>query len=162
MLDYVELLKAVHYDPGTGIWTRLIDVPNCPAGQRADVTCIKGAYRRVRLLGKSFLAHRLAVFYMTGKWPPNKVDHRDTDGTNNRWTNLREATQKQNSHNSRTPRTNKSGFKGVFWSKGRRRWCAQIKLKKNTHLGYFDSALAAHEAYVAAAQKHRGEFARVA
>jgi hypothetical protein len=49
-------------------------------------------------------------------------------------------------------------FKGVTWHVGRFR--ASIKVNGRTiHLGRYDTAEQAHEAYVAAAQKHFGKYA---
>lgn len=95
------------------------------------------------------------------KPPAHKVvDHEDGDGLNNRRYNLRIATRGQNQFNSRKPVTNKSGFKGVSWYKRRQIWIATISLQdKTTHLGYFDTPEAAHEAYKKAAREMHGEFA---
>jgi AP2 domain len=54
---------------------------------------------------------------------------------------------------------NKVGFKGVTFEK--RRFRAQItKDDKQYHLGYFATPEAAHAAYVEAAKRLHGEFAR--
>jgi len=58
------------------------------------------------LLWESLAAHRVAFLYMTGRWP-DEVDHRDGDGTNNRWRNLREVTREVNMQNRRRGRTHK-------------------------------------------------------
>ena len=38
----------------------------------------------------------MAFLYVNGSFPSHVIDHRDTDGTNNRWDNLRPATNSQN------------------------------------------------------------------
>lgn len=90
------------------------------------------------------------------------IDHINGDGFDNRRSNLRLATTAQNAQNLRTPRDNKSGYKGVYFDKHRGRWKASIKppapLRRKT-LGYFDSAEDAARAYNKAAQEHFGEFA---
>jgi hypothetical protein len=99
------------------------------------------------------------VALLTGKWPIGEVDHIDTDGGNNVWTNLRESTRRQNASNTRTKSTNTSGFKGV--SRTRKRWMATITVNyRMTYLGTFDTKEEAHEAYVEAAKRLHGEFAR--
>jgi hypothetical protein len=91
---------------------------------------------------------------MTGEWPKTLIDHRDGDGLNNRWLNLRCATYKINNQNQRAPRSdNKSGFLGVCAHKNR--FYAYIKIgDKVKNLGAFLTAEEAHEAYLAAKRKH--------
>jgi hypothetical protein len=48
-----------------------------------------------------YSAHRLAWFYVHGKWPQSGIDHRNGDIGDNRIENLREATQAQNCANKR-------------------------------------------------------------
>jgi hypothetical protein len=97
--------------------------------------------------------------------PPHgmDIDHINGDGLDNRWSNLRLATRAENIRNSRTKATNTSGFKGVSWHKRDRKWQAHIKINgRSKNLGLFEAPEDAHAAYVAAAQKYHGEFARAA
>jgi hypothetical protein len=94
-----------------------------------------------------------------GKYPHLWIDHRDGDPTNNKLDNLREATPSQNSANSHAYITNKSGAKGVSWSKYK--WRAQIR--KNgvaIHIGVYNSIEEAKEAYNLKAVELFGEFVR--
>ena len=87
-------------------------------------------------------------------------DHINGCGLDNRRKNLRPATKEQNGWNSRKKITNSSGYIGVSLHVCGK-WAAQIRVgKRKQHLGLFVTALAAHEAYSAAALEHRGEFAR--
>ena len=91
------------------------------------------------------------------------VDHVDLNGLNNRRENLRIATPQQNCFNRRKTRANTSGFKGVCWNKRCGKWQAGIRINgKTTHLGLFETAEAAHDAYCQAADQHHGEYARAA
>ena len=99
---------------------------------------------------------------MTSKWP-DYVDHVDLHKHNNRWENLREANAAQNGQNTPRRKNKTSQYKGVYWNKELHKWSAQICINKvNTHIGHYHYEIEAHEAYVAKAKKHFGEFARAA
>lgn len=86
------------------------------------------------------------------------VDHRNHDGLDNRRSNLRPASQSQNTANQRQRRDNTSGYRGV--SRKRRRWIAQIRVNGvQQHIGTYDTPVAAARAYDAAASAAFGEFA---
>lgn len=100
--------------------------------------------------------HRL----LTGATPGLVVDHRNHDGLDNRRSNLRVCTTAQNGANARRSAANRSGFKGVSWHKARGKWRAYIEVNRQVrHLGLFDDAWAAAQAYNAAALEAWGEFA---
>lgn len=106
--------------------------------------------------------HRVVWLIMTGEWPQSLIDHRNLDGLDNRWCNLREATKSQNSQNTKIRRDNKSGYKGVFFVPQRGMWRADIRLPHvRKHLGFFDDPAEAHEAYAKAAAENYGEYGRV-
>lgn len=88
---------------------------------------------------------------------PVTVDHWDKNPTNNAWTNLRDASQRQNCQNRW--RGNRTGLpKGV--RPIRNRFSATIFANGRNHfLGLFDTPEDAHEAYRAAAKRLHGEFA---
>lgn len=90
-----------------------------------------------------------------------EVDHRSLNTLDNQRDNLRLSTRSQNSANKKKYSTNKSGYKGVSWSKGMKKWCAQITVNyKNICLGYFDDPVDAAKAYDSAAKERFGDFAR--
>lgn len=164
-ISHAELRKLLHYNPDTGIWTWLSPpTGRHVVGKRADFHYDRG-YARLRLVKveKSYLqclSHRLAWFYMTGVWPPDEVDHKNNEPSDNRWNNLRLATRTQNVANATRPSHNTSGLKGVSRIKKHpRRWRACItQNKKQTSLGWFDCPAAAYFAYVIAADKTHGAF----
>lgn len=112
-------------------------------------------YAQRRIPGGIVLMHR----QITGAADGEKVDHRDNDGLNNRRDNLRPATDAENNQNKPTNSRNKSGFKGVSWFAGTRKWRATIQSNgKWVHLGYFTSAEDAHAAYRIASANLHGDF----
>jgi hypothetical protein len=83
---------------------------------------------------------------MKGEWPEFQIDHRDHVKSNNKWANLRQATQSQNSSNVTT--YNSCGLKGVYWHNQAKKWYVQITLDgKRKHLGMFEDIEVAYEHY---------------
>lgn len=112
--------------------------------------------------GRSFFAHTLIWAIVTGEFPPETVDHKDLDGFNNRWENLRSASQAQQQANRRLFKNNKSGYRGVYEARNGR-WEAQIRFDKKTRsLGTYDTPEAAAQVVQKAREAQWGEFARVA
>jgi hypothetical protein len=89
------------------------------------------------------------------------VDHKNTDGLDNRRCNLRFATKAQNMRNRGKQKNNSTGFKGVSIGRqiGTFRACIKVD-KKYISLGQFKTAEEAHAAYCAAAKELHGDFAR--
>lgn len=88
------------------------------------------------------------------------VDHINGNGLDNRRSNIRICTQKENNRNMRIGKKNKSGYKGVSWATDAQKWRAFIYVEgKNINLGRFSDKEAAAGAYNEAAKKYHGEFA---
>lgn len=161
VISLEELRKVLRYDQHTGLFWWIVKrngvIPGKPAGVRAK-------YVRIKINGKSYSASCMAWLWMTGVWPEHEVDHSDLDKHNNKWSNLRAATRSQNTQNTAKRKTVKtSKYKGVWWHKWSGKWESKIQVGgKQVGLGRFDSELNAYLAYVAAATRLRGEFARVA
>lgn len=156
-IPVAELRKAFRYDPETGVITRI------RTGKKTGTVAGKGhRHLQVGYKGTRIYAHRLAWALHKGKWPPADldIDHRDCDGQNNRWANLRLATRSQNGGNARLSAANTSGFKGV--GKRGNRWRAYlVSGNVHHHLGYFDDAESAARAYDRKALEVFGEHARL-
>lgn len=155
--------QLLDYDPLTGIF-RWKDMP---LGRRRLIGEIAGfpnqnGHWRIQIDGRTYQAHRVAWLYMTGVMPFEEVDHENLNRSDNRWTNLRLATHAQNMSNTRARANSCSGIKGVTeYPNGK--WKAQIQANgKGHYLGMHETAEAAHAAYVEAAQRLHGEFARAA
>jgi hypothetical protein len=94
--------------------------------------------------------------------PGELVDHMDRVGTNCRRSNLRLASPLQNARNRPKSKNNSSGFKGVTWHKRQKKWNATIRVNyKAVHLGCFDTAEEAYEAYCVAERRYFGAFTRL-
>jgi len=159
-LSHAELQRVLSYSPDVGVWRRRVPCGGNKVGDVAGRVDPDGR-TRIKINGRTYSAYRLAWFYMTGEWPPNQVDHKDGDPSNDRWDNLRLATQSQNKCNGPRQRNNKSGYKGVSFKMDMGKWRAAIKANgKYHHLGYFCSPSLAHLKYRLAAVKYHGEFRR--
>lgn len=122
-------------------------------GDIAGTTTDNG-YVLIAFGGQQYEAHRLAWLYVYGEI--TRVDHKDRVRNNNILTNLRPATDKQNSYNKSA--WGSLGVKGV--SKKGNRFVAQITVDgTNYYLGIFKTIEEASAVYQAAAKEHFGEFA---
>lgn len=142
------LRTLFHYNPDTGIFTRLLKTwPGSHVGER--VGSLTSGYVQFKVGARVRKAHRLAWLYMTGDWPLGQIDHIDGDRTNNRWSNLRDATPSANQHNRRLQINNSSGYLGVSPSQSPNKpWRAQISVhRKRINLGEFMTAEEASRAY---------------
>lgn len=105
------------------------------------------------------MAHRLAWLIVTGCWPTHEIDHINGSKADNRLCNLRAATPEQNKRN--THHRNNTGLIGASYSSVNGKFRAQIRVGgKRKFLGWFTNAEDAHTAYVDAARKYHGEFAK--
>lgn len=115
----------------------------------------KISYRYININRKNYLTHRLIFLLETGRWPKEEIDHIDGDTTNNRFSNLREASSAENHKNRRLQSNNTSGYNGVSWDNDRGMWCSQIQINgKMKHIGRFKSLRAAINARLKAEQQY--------
>ncbi|WP_407300150.1 HNH endonuclease [Raoultella planticola] len=150
-----ELRGLVRYDPDTGCFHHLVARKNVSVGDVAGGLDMEG-YIRLRLNGRRYKAHRLAIFYMTGKWP-KAVDHKNKNRSDNRWCNIRPCSLAENNQNPGISPKNKSGCPGVHWHGRQKKWIAAIQIdRKKLHLGSFSSKEGA-EAVAVAAHRVREE-----
>lgn len=155
-----EVLKRLNYDPETGVFTWKLCRNSKHIGNIAKSLDAHG-YVQINLMGTVCKGHRLAWFYMTGEWPKDQIDHINMKRDDNRFSNLRLATNAENSRNREVQSNNTSGFKGVSFNKNTGKFVAYIeKDKKRKNLGYFADAISAHEARARVEVSMFGEFAR--
>ena len=99
--------------------------------------------------------HRVLWAMAHGTVPP-MLDHINGDRSDNRLANLRVVDHTTNMQNQRNAmRDNRTGFLGVSPSGGRYRATIRVSGKQK-YLGLFDTAEAAHEAYLAAKRELHG------
>ena len=120
-------------------------------GQDAGSKTTNG-YIAIRIDQIDYLAHRLMWLYVYGAFPILGIDHIDRDKTNNKPTNLRIATPKQNGENKSLVSKNASGHRGVYLRKylKSKPWAVSIMSNRKTiHIGFFSTV---EEAIVARKQ----------
>jgi hypothetical protein len=162
MITAERLREVLHYDQETGEFRWKVRRHGVRLGAVAGCIDARG-YWSIKIDRRTYRASRLAWLYMTGEWPKLLIDHDNNVSSDNSWENLREASDAQNQWNSRKPRTNTSGAKGVTWRSDAGKWQAQICVNyRHVYLGLFDDISEAAAAYVAASEKYHGEFGRVA
>ena len=154
-LTQARVRELFDYDPDTGDLTWKPGTPK--EGQIATRLWRKGVkykttpYFTVFFDRKQYRAHRVAWLWVHGSLP-TILDHINGDGTDNRLTNLRPATDALNAKNMPLRADNKSGYPGVHWRKDLCQWQSKVKHnRKLKHLGYFDKL---EDAIDAAKAKH--------
>lgn len=158
-----RLRELLSYDETTGVFTRKVRTRNqLKVGDVAGCVYHRTNRASTKLDGRSYENNRLAWLYTYGEWPRSPhLDHIDNDPSNNRISNLREASVSQNGANSRISKNNKAGFKGVY-QRGKKYRAQIMVLRKKINLGTFNTAEEAASAYADAAIMYFGEFARAA
>ena len=153
MITQQRLKELVHYDKKSGLFTRAVNTRGSRIGDIAGSS--KGGYIYICVDSRYYLAHRLAMLYVAGRWPENQVDHKNGVGADNRWLNLRLATASENQQNRKPSSNNTSGFPGVHQVRRSGLWVARLSIGSNRlNLGTFETDVEAYAAYVVAKSKH--------
>lgn len=154
--DRLHGLFSYHAETGKIIWE--VPFKAIVAGDEAGSVWNDG-YRYIRLDGRAYLAHRIAWLMHYGEAPKRALDHINGVKSDNRISNLRQATIAENNRNRPRPRNNTSGHKGVTLNRATGKFMARIGHNRAVHsLGYFDTAAEAAAAYAAKAKELHGEF----
>ena len=131
-LTQKHLKEILHYDPETGIFTRIKtrDIAGCLDTE---------GYRRIMVDGIRHKAHSLVWLYEYAAWPKDQIDHINHIRDDNRRCNLREVTRSENMRNRTKYKNNTSGVTGVSLHKPNSKWLSNIRINgKLKHLGYFN------------------------
>lgn len=154
-LTQSRLKELLYYDIETGSFTNLTTRSHLARKGNIAGTLTSTGYVYIALMGKKYLAHRLAWLYCYGTMPTSIIDHIDGNKENNRIDNLRLATKSQNVSNS--IKKNTSLYRGV--SKNRANFSSRISiLGIITELGTYATAEEASIVYEQAAKTLQGEF----
>jgi hypothetical protein len=159
-LTHSRLIEVLDYCPISGIFKWKCNIGKMKLGSLAGTYDTRYKYLMIRIDGKRYFAHRLAWFFIYSKWPLDQIDHKDGNRINNRIDNLRDVTVTVNAQNIKGPKKNNmsTGLLGAYPFKNTGRFVSYIRYGgKKVNLGYFDTALEAHEAHMAAKRnKHEG------
>lgn len=163
-----ELRDKLAYDPYTGIitWRAAPIRKKCGHQIRISIGDVAGKIQKDGYLRMTFdripyLNHRVAYAIFYGDWPPEEIDHIDRDKANNRITNLKPVTRKENMRNIgpylRYQPISKNGFPpGVHWQCYRRKDLMAKPYKavlRKRHLGVFHTVEEASASFEAAKAK---------
>lgn len=134
-LPALEVLQErFDYEPETGL-LRFNVAPNrrYKAGDIAGAVHSNG-YVRVTLAKRALLLHRVAWKLMTREEPPDVVDHKDRNKSNNRWENLRSSDMQRNQGNRIGKGTRKTKWGWEAWGGGN--YLGMHKTEKEAHQTY--------------------------
>lgn len=124
------------------------------AGKIAGTPHSQG-YVSIMIKGIPRLAHRIAWLLENKEFPAEELDHIDGNRANNKISNLRSVTRKENCKNLRKSSSNTSGINGVSWAAHAKKWVARIQVDyKYIHLGYFSAKIDAFTARYEAEKKY--------
>jgi len=143
--DYLN--ECYTYNPGSGVLTRkerpekhFKSLAACKsvnkrfAGTTSNIPCETGYYI-TSLDYKYYLSHRI-IWKMVHGEDPGFIDHIDGDRTNNRISNLRIVSRKENAMNRAVQRNSSTGIHGVTINRRGKKYDVYIKIDKvRTYLG---------------------------
>lgn len=120
-MDKERLAELYRFDFDAGlILSRLKEKPVGSKNKSGHIT--------LSVDGKKLYAHRI-LFFMAHGYLPDLIDHINCDPSDNKISNLRALSHKENL-------LNRKNAKGVYFNKANKKWIAQIS---NKYLGSFAS-----------------------
>lgn len=154
--QFDRIRAALSYDPETGVLTwkardpsmfvdgRQTAAHNCAiwngkfAGKAALSSPDKRGYLTGNLFSKPAKAHRVIWAIVHSEWP-DEVDHINGDPSDNRLSNLRAVSHRENGRNLKLKSNNSTGICGV-WCRPSGRWAATITVAgRSKTIGTFDT-----------------------
>lgn len=108
------------------------------ANKEAGTGLNSKGYKTIGIFNKTFHAHRVIWAMVHGDWPECEIDHMNGNRADNKISNLRHVTSRENKRNRCLSKQNTSGFFGVGWHAGEKKWRAEIGVNgRKVSLGYF-------------------------
>lgn len=159
MITQTILKQLFNYDSNGYLIWKVKPNGNIKIGNKVGSINSAGYYSTI-IKYKNYLIHRLIFLYHHG-YLPDYVDHINGNPLDNRIENLRECTKSQNNCNSKKPKNNTSGVKGITWHKRHKKWYVRIFYEKQKYeLGLFDDLDLAKKTLDEFRMKLHGNFAR--
>jgi hypothetical protein len=134
-----KLKNILDYNPETGLFTWKEKIAKKIIVGETAGSLNKHGYVCIKIQKFRYSAHRLAWLYVYGSFPSGEIDHINRIKTDNKISNLRDATPSQNCRNRGLSKRNNSGYVGISWNKKSKKWQARIFLnKKSKSLGVYE------------------------
>lgn len=155
-----RLREVMSYDTDSGLLTWKVRRGPQSAGKTVGYRR-KDGYLHVGVDGWMFLGHVVAWTIVNGRWPNGEIDHENLNKSDDRFGNLREASDQQNAANRPKRSDSKQPYKGI--SRTRDKWRAAVTIDgKRKYFGYCDTPEEAAAIYIQKQIELHGEFARSA
>lgn len=128
------------FDAGKLYWKRRSDCgPRWNgryAGKEAFTYLDVWGYYTGRIHRVPYRAHRVIWAMKHGAWPIGEIDHINGLRHDNRIVNLRDVTRVENAMNMKIRADNMTGYHGICWHPGAKKWMARCK---HEYLGVFSN-----------------------
>ena len=153
-LDATEARRLFDYDWVTGELTWAVRKVRAAPGSRAGTPQTDG-YWQVGIDRVKHVVHRVVWLWWYGQWPQQFIDHINGDKGDNRLENLRDVTASVNGQNQKTRgRATTTGLLGAFYCARKDVYRSSISVgPRRIELGTFETAEAAHAAYIEAKKR---------